>query len=486
MLAAHWLSLWLALYLLSRRPRSAAGALLAAAFIALSTYFLSSAQLVAAERVPGPELWGDWLGSWVPAAPAFLVHALLTLTGQTCGHRRLLLIVVYAAAALILAAGLNDVLVYRYVPAPPEATADVNGTLERGPLYPLYVLQITGTLAAALWVVVRARRGRSAAPVQVRPALDWLIGGTSLMLIAAVAMFGIFAAGGGLETESLVDPLLGLGALMVAVPFVRYPGLIGGQLLRSDLRSSLVGAAALTAAFTAIVLAVGGSYRALAGLGWLVLAVYVFADDLRALTDRVFFGAGSRAGRASLRTTAAYAGSERLLDVASLTPGQARGVAEYLDVVDRAGVAAAQFERGGDPRLQILARDEFAAVRQALGLPETWSPDLGLAIDATSAHVADRLQPRERQALGLRYLGYSDKEMARLMGVKVNVPRSYLGDAKRKLGLAAGAPLMLFVHFSGLVERDAIPLLASGEQHAARADTDDAVIEAAIFDETPA
>ena len=50
--------------------------------------------------------------------------------------------------------------------------------------------------------------------------------------------------------------------------------------------------------------------------------------------------------------------------------------------------------------------------------------------------------------------------MAQLMGVKANVPRSYLGAAKRKLGLSAGAPLMLFVHLSGLVASDAMPLLA--------------------------
>ena len=50
--------------------------------------------------------------------------------------------------------------------------------------------------------------------------------------------------------------------------------------------------------------------------------------------------------------------------------------------------------------------------------------------------------------------------MAQLMGVKKGVPRSYLSEAKRKLGLSAGASLMLFVHFSGLVEDDAMPLLA--------------------------
>ena len=46
------------------------------------------------------------------------------------------------------------------------------------------------------------------------------------------------------------------------------------------------------------------------------------------------------------------------------------------------------------------------------------------------------------------------------MGVRSNVPRSYLSAAKRKLGLPAGAPLQLFVYLAGLVESDALPLLA--------------------------
>jgi len=473
MFAAHWLALWLGLYLLSRRPRFAAGILLGIAFVALSTYFVSSAQLVAPEPVPGPDLWGIWLGSWAPAAPALLVHAFLALTGQRLAHQRALLIVVYAAAAVVLAASLNDVLIYRFVPALPNATTDVNGTLERGPLYPLYVTQVTGTLAIALWIIVRARRDTQSAPAQVRPALDWLIVGTSLMLAAAVAMFAIAASGGTLQNESLVDPVLGLGAIIVAVPFARYPGLIEGQLLRSDMRSSLLGAVVLMTAFSAVVIAAGGSFQALAGLGWLVLAVYVFADDLRALTDRLFYGSGSRAGRAGLRTTASYAGSERALDIAALTPDQARGVAGYLEALDRAGFATAQLERAGDPRLELLGREEFAPVRRALGLPASWEPGDTLSLEDVSAAVAESLKPRERQALGLKYLGYSDKEMAQLMGLKPNVPRSYLGDAKRKLNLAAGAQLMLFVHFSDLVERDALPLLADGPQDDEAAGADD-------------
>ena len=48
------------------------------------------------------------------------------------------------------------------------------------------------------------------------------------------------------------------------------------------------------------------------------------------------------------------------------------------------------------------------------------------------------------------------------MGVRPGVPRSYLSADKRKLGLPAGAATMLFVHFAGLVEDDALPLIDDG------------------------
>ena len=74
-------------------------------------------------------------------------------------------------------------------------------------------------------------------------------------------------------------------------------------------------------------------------------------------------------------------------------------------------------------------------MHDALGLTATWEPADGLSAAAVTGSVAERLQPRERRAVGLKCLGYSDKQMARLMAVKTNVPRSYLGTAKHKLGL---------------------------------------------------
>ena len=124
---------------------------------------------------------------------------------------------------------------------------------------------------------------------------------------------------------------------------------------------------------------VGMPSERVAELGWFVLAAFVLGDELRALADRAFFGAGQRAGRAGLRTAASYAGSSETLDLASLSPGQSAELVGYLRDLDRAGVATARLEGPRAQRLALLARKEFAPVRDALGLPATWHPADGLS-----------------------------------------------------------------------------------------------------------
>jgi hypothetical protein len=466
MFSLQWLSLWLGFSLLSRR-HSAASTLAACAFICLSTYFLSSAYLLAPERVPGSELWGAWVGNLVPFAPALLLHACLCLTGARRPRQRVLLALTYGLAAAVFLAGFSNRLLYHYLAPGSAAAKSANGALVIGPLYPLQVVQITLTLVLALTVLWRAHWTHPRPTATVVGQLNLLCVGVALMLVGSALMFANVYLGGNLLDESLLDPILVGGGLLVAMGFAGYPGLLEGQLLRSDLKSSLLASCLVMTAFVGLVLAAGASFRVLAGLGWLVLAVTVFGDGLRAVTDRAFFGAGSRAGRAGLRTAAAYAGSERLLDLAALSPGHSTELVGYFSEVDRAGLAAARLDDVRDVRLELLARDEFANVRAALGLPASWRPADGLPAEQIRERLLVRLEPRERQALGLKYLGYSDKEMARFMDVRPNVPRSYLSEGKRKLGLAAGASLTLFVHCAGLLERDTLPLLPSRDTPAA-------------------
>jgi len=373
--------------------------------------------------------------------------------------RRLLLGTLYAAAAAVFVASAVDGPLFVYSAAPPGAAGDVNGYLAAGPLYTFYVVQLWGTLLAALLLASRTRRRWRPGSAH-RAALDLLLTGLAVIIATMAFSTPVIYLDGPLWMESLTYPFLCAGAFLIALAFVRYPGLVEGQLLRADLKSSLLAAAALMTAFTGVILAAGEGFRALAGLGWLVLTVFVLNDDLRTLIDHGFYRQGSRSARSGLRTAAAYAGGGRSLDVSSLAAGEALDVAAYFEELDRAGAAAARLEGAHDPRLELLERAEFAAARGALGLPGEWTCAQGLDATVVTAAVAERLKPRERQALGLKYLGYSDKEMARLMGVRPGVPRSYLGEGKRKLGLSAGAPIMLFVHFARLVELDALPLLA--------------------------
>src|SRR5690606_24954901 len=80
-LVAHWLSLWLGLYLLSRRPRSAALSLAGLSFVAISAYLLCDALLLVPASMEAAIAAGKWLGGLVSFAPAFLLHAYLRLGG---------------------------------------------------------------------------------------------------------------------------------------------------------------------------------------------------------------------------------------------------------------------------------------------------------------------------------------------------------------------------------------------------------------------
>jgi hypothetical protein len=454
-LVAHWVALWLGLSLLIRRPRSAASALAAGAFLVVSAYLLSVVFLLTPESGRADVFWDRWLGGWEFLAPALLLHAFLSLTGTRLPRQRLVLTLAYVAAASVTAMSMWSGLIFTYQ-IPAGGGPDAKGVFIPGPLQFIQVLQSLGTFALALVVLLRARR---VAPAAVRSQLTLMIAGGGLALFAGALMFASSYVG-SLRDESLLQPLVVLGGVLVAVPFVRYRGLLEGQLLRSDLKSSLLATALLMGVYLILMVAAGASEQLVAGLGWFVLAAFVLSDDLRAIADRAFYGAGSRAGRAGLRTAASYAGAGETIDVANLAPGQPAELVEYLGALDRAALVTARLEGPRAQRLELLAREEFASVRDALGLPAGWEPVDGLSAEVVTGRVAQRLEPRERQALGLKYLGYSDKQMAQLMGVKANVPRSYLGAAKRKLGLSAGAPLMLFVYLAGLVDSDALPLLA--------------------------
>ena len=246
-------------------------------------------------------------------------------------------------------------------------------------------MQAFGTFALALVVLLRARRAaRSAA---ARTQLTLMTAGAALALLGGALMFGISYLG-SLPIESLVQPVTVIGGLLVVVPFVRYRGLLEGQLLRSDLKASLLGTGLLMACYVALTALAGAPAQLVAGLGWFVLSIFVLSDDLRALADRAFYGAGSRASRAGLRTAASYAGAPEALDLASLSPGQSAELVEYLGALDRAGLASERLEGPRVQRLELLAREEFAPVRAALGLPATWQPADGLSARAVDRRVA--------------------------------------------------------------------------------------------------
>jgi DNA-binding CsgD family transcriptional regulator len=451
-LVAHWLVLWLGMDLVGRRPRTCVAVVTGLAFITCATYLLEVVYYYIPTTVPEAAQREKWLSSWAAFSPALFVHGYCLLTGARSIWHRVMIIFSYAfAAAAFIGRLFNGVFIELE-----SIKLDQNGYVSDilpGRFYWVMALQMVLTTGFALATLLHARFAGTTPTKAVRGQLNVLTAGTGLLLVSVV----LLVLDGFLPSpvpDALLLPGGLVGAVMIAMPLVRYQGRLGGQLLRLEVRTSLLITVVVMAAFV------------VACTGWLVLVPVVLGDDLRALADRLFYGRAARAARAGLRTAEAFAGSSRAVDLDALTPGGSTDFLGYLSDLDRAGLGSDRHGLGpgrldGD-WLKLLAREEFAHVRDALGVPTGWSLGEELPIEEIRRQAAIKLEPRERQALGLWYMGHSDKDMARLMGVRPGVPRSYLSEGKRKLGLVAGPSLTLFVHFAGFVGSDALPLLQPG------------------------
>jgi DNA-binding CsgD family transcriptional regulator len=460
-LAAHWLGLWLGMYLVGRRPRSAAAVLTGLAFIAAATYLLEAAYYYIPTTVEGVAQRERWLAGWCIFAPPLLFHAFLLLTSARARWYRGLLVFCYAMATVVFVGGFFNGVFNDFEAVQLDAQGYA-GSLPPGRFYWVMAVEMVLPVGLAVAVLIQARLARPTPPEAIRGQLNMLILGTVLFLLGAMAV-AINCGTAVPIPESLLFPMGAAGGLIMAVPLVRYSGRLGGQLLRSDAMTSMLTAVLMLAAFLTTAVLLGASINVVAGIGWLILVPVTLGGDLRALADRAFYGRAARAARAGLRTAEAYAGSPQVVDLDAIAPGQSTEVIGYLSDLDRAGLASGGANSLDGDWLKLLARDEFVGVRDALGLSPDWSLANGrLPLEEMRRRAGLKLEPRERQALGLWYLGHSDKDMARLMGVKPNVPRSYLTQGKKKLGLTAGPSLTLFVHLSGFVGADALPLLQSG------------------------
>jgi DNA-binding CsgD family transcriptional regulator len=458
-LAAHWLFLWYGLYLLSRTPRCLATTLAAASMLCVSGYLIDVLMVDLAPTRASAVAWAAVFGMLPILACMLWFHAVVAATQTEFRGRRSLLAVGYACAIAVTVLVGATHLIYDYdgVALDPERVA---GSFPLGPLYSLYVVCVAAPLGGAAFVAMRARRGSAAAPAAAGTPLLLLAGGTGLFLLG-VATMTVNAFAGLPIREGYLQPALAAGALTTAYAFARYPGLLEGQLLWSDLKASLLATTMLMVPFAVLVVVMGGSYHVLVGAGWLLIAAYVLNSSLRAAADLPFFGTQARGDRADLITAARFAGAPASIDLKALSAGQAAGLIDYASELERAGVAWERLRLERDLWLELLAREEFAGVRRALGLPADWSATQPFPLEAMWRHVEETLTPRERLTIGYKYLGYSDREMAEMMGVKANVPRSYLSSAKAKLALSAGPSLMLFAHFSGVVSAEALPRLGS-------------------------
>ena len=252
---------------------------------------------------------------------------------------------------------------------PAGAGPNAKGVFVIGRFQFIQVLQALGTFALGLVVLLRGRR---VAPATVRSQLALMIVGSALILFGGALMFANLYDG-SLPFESLLSGPASAWRPFIAVPLVHYRGLLEGQLLRSDLKASLLAAVWADEPVCAHHGDSRHARRARRRARLVVLAVFVLGDELRALGGprllrcRTARRADRPAHRRKLRRLS------RALDFDSLSPGQS---AELVDCPS-ALTAPSSPRRALRPRaqrLELLARKEFAPVRDALGLAAAWRP----------------------------------------------------------------------------------------------------------------
>jgi hypothetical protein len=311
-LFAHWLALWIGMYLVSRRPCFAATLLAGIAFIAASTYVLDVAFFNVPTSVVGVIARERWLANWVNFVPPLLLHSYVRLTDLRFTGRRWLLALAYVFAAVVFVGSLINNLFSNFEAVQLDSRGYAAGLLP-GRFYWVMAFQILFTFACALLVLIIARRSKSASKKVSLRQLDALIAGTALVFLG-VCLLALDDSLTVSVSESLFFPFLVVGALLIAVPLLACCGRLDGKLLWADFKASFLGAALASGLFVCLVLVIGASATVLAGVGWIVIAVMVFGDRVQSLAD-VFYPARVRATRRALRTAAAYAGTLGKIDV---------------------------------------------------------------------------------------------------------------------------------------------------------------------------
>lgn len=455
-LAAHWCSLWLGMYLVSRRPRYAASVLAGLAFIAVSTYLFEVALYNSPTSVAGIVTRAKWLAGAVMFGPPLLLHASVRVAQSRAAWMRWLTVLAYAFAAVVFVGGFFNNVFNNYGAVQVDAHGYTRG-IPPGPFYWVMAVQLLATMVAALVVLSVVRRSRPTLSGRALRELRTAILGIA-MIVFGLCLLSVVDSRIGSVSEIVVVPIPAVGAALIAFSVLAYSGRLDERLLWADFRASLLGMSIAMALFVTVCLLLGASGTVLAVLGWIVLLLVVLGDRVQTLADS-FYPAWVRVARLGLRTAADYAGTLGRLDVDALSPEQASELIRILGVLSRVNSTPAEIvDRTAQ---KLLARSEYALVRIALGLSTEWTLEDGLSLPAIRKAALVSLPQRNRRALALWHLGYSDKEIAPVMGVTPNTVRSYREEGKKKLGLDTKRSIALYVHLAGFVDSDALPLLDS-------------------------
>lgn len=130
-----------------------------------------------------------------------------------------------------------------------------------------------------------------------------------------------------------------------------------------------------------------------------------------------------------------------------------------LSVSQSRGDVAALFAAGVDGYLtKRISKDELsAALMEAIAGGNPVSPDVAqyiLEIDdiAAQLELIDRLTPREREVVMLIAQGYTYRQVASKLGMKVKTLETHMSHIFRKLGVATRAEVSFLAYETDLVD----------------------------------
>lgn len=405
--------LWLSLYIFRVNPDDTVSKLASGAVFILFLYFLSNLlvsiatsrhQLILFQRA----LW------WLPLAPVLWLQLSQRLTqpvqfrgaimyrlGKIINYTRASTVIsaLYGIAILFLLAGIFTDSLFNF-----SAIRDVdlpikNKVIPTGPVYSLFSVYLFLTILAAFVNFLSAwwRERRS--------QFWWLSVGGALFWLASAGLF-IASLTGIRIGYSLGNITLGTGMVIVAIAILRHNALLKKEVLEKDAIYVSIGALGITIVYGITLLIGQGTATNTPVVSLLLITMLALSTHMLADTLKIWFSQiiGTRLGL---------------------------------------------FTKSDIDKMKHLYHEASKVKRQRGPTVELFNDG-----DKTINQLLDLLTPRQCEIITLRAKGFSDKQIADTLDIKLPTVRKHVEDIKNRIGSRDKADCAIYCIVTGLLTKD--------------------------------